>query len=144
VTPTVPPCSSTTWRTIASETEAHVRPRRAAVALAKRSKMNGSTAGSTPSPCLALRFRRWRPSGGGDGHVAGARGELDRVRQHVPDCLLQPPLVADDDVGIGIGLDLNRDAFRRRRGCTGFDRRVDRGGQIDDADVQPELAGDDA
>src|SRR5262249_44050838 len=70
--------------------------------------------------------------------------ELDRVRDQVPHDLLQARRIAGDHPGLGVEHDLEPDLPRVGRRSHHLDRRLDHRGEVDGADLEPELAGHDA
>ena len=78
-----------------------------------------------------------------DLHAAALRRELDRVRQQVPDDLLQPVGVAGDERRRAGRARLEADALGVGGGPHRLDRRLDHGRELDRLHVEPQLAGDD-
>ena len=126
------------------EAEPAVRPRERAVGLAEALEEVGQELRRDAFPGVAdadldLRVDALQP------HLdaAAAGRELDRVRQQVPDHLLQPLRIARHRHAGLIDRRLQPDALRRRRRRHRFERLVDHARQVHRADVQPQLAGDD-
>ncbi len=115
---TVPPCSSTRCRTMASP-----RPTPACwrvleeSACRKRSKTYGRNAGSIPGPSSVTESSTHEPAScEPDLHPAPHRRELDGVGQQVPDHLLQPARVTRHRTDRGIDRQLEVDVPSPRGG----------------------------
>ena len=76
-------------------------------------------------------------------HASVPRRELDRIRQQVPDNLLQPLRIAGNRNARLIDGGLQPDALRRRRRRHGLERLLNHARQVDGPDVEPQFAGDD-
>ena len=63
--------------------------------------------------------------------TSALRRELDRIRQQIPDHLLQPAGVAADRSRAGIGIEREMHVPGRRQGANGIERRLRDGGEID-------------
>ena len=75
---------------------------------------------------------------------AVGRRELDGVRHHVPDRLLQAVGVGVDDGSGLVEVRANRNPFGRRARLDDVDGRLDDVLDVDGRDVEPQLAADDA
>ena len=84
-----------------------------------------------------------RPFRDADVDRAAGRRELDGVRQHVPDRLLQAVRVGVDDGSGLIEMGPNRDALGRRARFDHVDGRLDHVLDVNGLDVEPQLAADD-
>src|SRR5207253_10348267 len=72
------------------------------------------------------------------------RAELDRIREEVPDDLLQPIGIGEDRSRVWIEEGIHLDVLRIGQPLDGLDCRLDDGDRIDLPALDPELAGDDA
>src|SRR5207237_5130930 len=72
------------------------------------------------------------------------RAELDRIREEVPDDLLQPIGIREDRSRVWIEEGIHLDVLRIGQPLDGLDCRLDDGDRIDLPALDPELAGDDA
>ncbi len=79
-----------------------------------------------------------------DVDLAALGRKLDRVREQIPDDLLQPCRIAGDAVGLGIEHMANLDFLGRGGRHDRFDRAEDDRGKVGRLDIEPHLARDNA
>jgi len=108
----------------------------------KRSKTCGRNSGLIPGPVseIDLRMHPFQP----DLHPAPAWSELDGIGQQVPDHLLQTVEVGGHRTGQGFEQNLEANLLGRRGRSDGINGRFHDGGQVNVAQLQVELAPDDA
>ena len=122
-----------------------MRARGAAVGLAKplehvRQHVRGDALPGVAHHDLDVRVE----AGGANLHATVARRELHRVRNQVPHDLLQPIAIAHDRADARAEHRLHVDVLARGRRPNGVDAALDDRRQIHRADVEADLAGDNA
>jgi hypothetical protein len=128
-----------------AESEPGVAPRRPAVGLLESLEHVGQHVGSDALPAIAdgdldVRAHPMQL----DLDAAFPRGELHRVDEQVPDDLLEPVRVAGDPERAGIEHGLQPEALGLGGRAHRIERRVHHRPEVDRAQVEPHLAGDDA
>ena len=142
----MPPCISTSCRAIARPSPSPPRSRVVpASAWRNRSNTCGRNPVAMPTPLSRTVNSTWPPTRV-ERHrdPAAARRELDRIREQVPDHLLQPLGIAGHCAGVLVQRALDRDVLGVGGGSTASIALADQRREIDGLHRQPQLSRNDA